>query len=143
MLRAWWCGRRTTARSNACSKFKQVQLEYRAGKTAVTSKPNRLLGQGEHAFTHKTPGFREAALASYEKSLEIWALLGDRPRQASTLCHIGSIRYDLADLKTAAENYQRALELSDAEKDQAGQAAALLFPRAECGVGGSIHHAAG
>jgi CHAT domain-containing protein/Tfp pilus assembly protein PilF len=85
----------------------------------------RRLGEGEHAFRHKTPGFREAALADYEKSLEIWTQLGDRLRQGDALCHIGRFHYELGDIKPSAESYDRALQLFRAEKDRAGEASAL------------------
>jgi CHAT domain-containing protein len=86
---------------------------------------DRLLGQGERAFREKAPGFREAALAAYQKSLGIWTQLGDRSREADALCHIGNAQQELDDMKHAADTYQRALDLSNTENDRAGQAAAL------------------
>ena len=86
---------------------------------------DRLLGQGERAFREKAPGFREAALAAYQRPLDIFTQLGDRSREADALCHIGNAQQELDDMKHAADSYQRALELSSAENDRAGQAAAL------------------
>jgi CHAT domain-containing protein/Flp pilus assembly protein TadD len=85
----------------------------------------RWLGQGELSFSHKTPGYRERALAAYAKSLEIWSRLGDRRREADVLCHMGRVDYQLGDYKTEKERSARAYDLATAENDRSGQAAAL------------------
>lgn len=107
-------------------------FEIRTGQSRMATEQDRLrveadrlLGQGEHAIMHKTPGFREAALDDYEKSLDIWTRVSDRLREADALCHIGSLRFDMADMKNATQSYQRALDLSEAENDPESKAEAL------------------
>lgn len=85
----------------------------------------QLLGHGERVLTDMDPGYLQAALSDYQKSLELWQQLDAGSRRADTLTHIAFAFYQLGQMKPALETYRQALDLFTAANDRSGQAAAL------------------
>jgi len=84
------------------------------------------MGAGEATLRKFEPAYLDQSLARFQKALELWKRIGDRPRQADALDHIGFVLHFQGKMKEAIEAYRQALELARADGDD-GAAIPALF----------------
>jgi CHAT domain-containing protein/Tfp pilus assembly protein PilF len=85
-----------------------------------------LMGAGEAALRKFEPNYLDDSLAKFQKALELWKRIGDRPRQADALDHIGFVLHFQGKMKEAIEAYQQALDFSKTDGDDRGAIPALF-----------------
>jgi CHAT domain-containing protein/Tfp pilus assembly protein PilF len=85
-----------------------------------------LMGSGEAALRKFEPTYLDDALAKFQKALDLWKRLGDRPRQADVLDHIGYVLHFQGKMKEAIEAYRQALDLAKADGDDRAAIPALF-----------------
>lgn len=71
-----------------------------------------LQGAAEAILRKFQPNYPDDSLAKYQAALELWRLIGDRPRQADTFNRIGFVLHFQGKMKACLDAYQQALDLS-------------------------------